>query len=146
MTRHQRLDLTRRHFFEQAFGKTVGFGIGSAALATLLGEDLAAQDRNHALGFAPKAKSVIYLQQCGGPPHVDMFDYKPALEKWDGQPTPDSLIKGERFAFITGVPTLQKSPFTFARHGKSGATLCNLLPHLAEVVDDVSFVKSVYTT
>jgi hypothetical protein len=98
------------------------------------------------LDFAPKAKSVIYLQQCGGPPHIDMFDYKPALEKWNGQPTPESLIKGERFAFITGAPTLQQSPFTFRRYGKSGATLCNLLPHLAEVVDDVTFIKSMYTT
>src|SRR5215471_8854130 len=145
MTKRQRLDLTRRHFFEQAFGQAAAFGIGSAALATLFGEDLSAQGGpNHVLDFAPKANSVIYLQQCGGPPHVDMFDYKPALEKWDGQPTPESLIKGERFAFITGTPTLQKSPFTFARYGKSGATLCNLLPHLAEVVDNVSFVKSMY--
>src|SRR5215469_2483457 len=128
MTQRERLHLTRRHFFEQAFGHATGFGIGSAALATLLTQDLAAQTKPRVLDFAPKAKRVIYLQQCGGPPHIDMFDYKPALEKWDGQPTPESLIKGERFAFITGIPRLQKSPFTFARYGKSGATLCNLLP------------------
>jgi hypothetical protein len=142
-----RLDVTRRHFFEQAFGKAAGFGIGSSALAALLSEKAIAQDGpNHILDFAPKAKSVIYLQQCGGPPHIDMFDYKPELAKRDGEPTPESLIKGERFAFITGTPKLQKSPFTFQRYGKSGATLCNLLPHLAKVVDDVTFVKSMYTT
>jgi len=142
-----RLDITRRHFFEQAFGKAAGFGIGSSALAALLSKNASAQDRpNHILDFAPKAKSVIYLQQCGGPPHIDMFDYKPELAKRDGEATPESLIKGERFAFITGTPKLLKSPFTFQRYGKSGATLCNLLPHLAKVVDDVTFVKSMYTT
>jgi len=143
MTKQQRLEVTRRHFFGQA----AGFGIGSSALASLLGERLSAQNGpNHILDFAPKAKSVIYLQQAGGPPHIDMFDFKPELIKRDGEPTPESLIKGERFAFITGTPKLQKSPFTFQQYGKSGATLCNLLPHLAEVVDDVTFVKSMYTT
>src|SRR5712691_4341666 len=147
MISRRRLDVTRRHFFQQAFGKAAGFGIGSSALATLLSEKLYAQSTpNHVLDFAPKAKSVIYLQQCGGPPHIDMFDYKPELQKRDGEPTPESLIKGERFAFITGSPTLQKSPFSFKRYGKSGAMLCNLLPHLAEVVDEVSFIKSMYTT
>ena len=143
MTKRQQLDVTRRHFFEQAFGKAVGVGIGSSALASLLQAQGAPQ---HVLDFAPKAKHVIYLEQCGGPPHIDMFDFKPELIKRDGEPTPESLIKGERFAFITGTPTLQKSPFSFKQYGKSGATLCNLLPHLAEVVDDVAFVKSMYTT
>jgi len=143
MTKRQQLDVTRRHFFEQAFGKAVGVGIGSSALASLLQAQGAPQ---HVLDFAPKAKHVIYLEQCGGPPHIDMFDFKPELIKRDGEPTPESLIKGERFAFITGTPKLQKSPFSFKQYGKSGATLCNLLPHLAEVVDDVAFVKSMYTT
>src|ERR1700749_1395740 len=88
MTRQQRLFVTRRHFFEQAFGSAAGIGIGSAALATLLGEGLSAQTTtNHVLDFAPKAKSVIYLQQAGGPPHIDLFDYKPELEKRNGEPT-----------------------------------------------------------
>jgi hypothetical protein len=140
-------DATRRHFFQEAFGKATGFGIGSAALLSLLGDNLSAQvTPSHILDFAPKAKSIIYLQQCGGPPHIDMFDFKEGLIKHDGEPVPESLIKGERFAFITGVPNLQKSPFSFQRHGKSGAMLCDLLPHLAEVVDDVTFIKSMYTT
>ena len=104
MTTRQRLRITRRHFFDHAFGQAAGFGIGSAALATLVNQEIPAQARlPYVLNFVPKAKSVIYLQQCGGPPHIDMFDYKPALEKWNGQPTPESLIKGERFAFITGL-------------------------------------------
>src|SRR6266853_6565387 len=136
MNKQNLLDITRRHFFEQAFGTAAGLSIGSSALATLLSENLSAQSPyNHSLDFLPKAKSVIYLQQCGGPPHVDLFDFKQELVNRDGQPTPESLIKGERFAFITGTPKLQKSPFEFSQHGKSGATLCDLLPHLAEVVD-----------
>lgn len=147
MSETKRLTTTRRYFFGQAFGSVAGIGIGSAALATLLNEDLSAQEATkYVLDFAPKAKHVIYLQQVGGPPHIDLFDYKPELEKRNGQPTPESLIKGERFAFIKGRPMLQESPFKFREYGKCGAVLCNLLPHLAEVVDNVTFVKSVHTT
>ena len=85
-----KLDITRRHFFENAFGKSVGFGIGSAALASLFTEEGFAQSAiNHPLDFAPKAKHVIYLQQCGGPPHIDLFDFKPELVKRDGEPIPE---------------------------------------------------------
>src|SRR5262245_23421154 len=118
MRKEELLKITRRHFFEQAYGKTVGIGIGSAALASLFNENTFGQSMpktlgEHAYDFAPKAKAVIYLQQNGGPPHIDMFDYKPLLEQRDQEPCPDSLIKGERFAFIRGVPKLQKSPFQF---------------------------------
>src|SRR6266853_2682247 len=102
MTKQQRLEMTRRHFFGEAFGQAAGFGIGSAALATLLSERLSAQSApQHFLDFAPNAASVIYLQQAGGPPHVDLFDYKPELDKHDGEPTPESLTRGERFAFLS---------------------------------------------
>jgi len=146
MNKRQLLLETRRHFFGQALGGAAGLGIGSTALATLLSEGLNAQTAHHVLDFAPKAKNVIYLQQCGGPSHVDLFDFKPELEKRDGELTPESLIKGERFAFITGTPKLQKSPFNFKRFGKSGALLCDLMPQLGSVVDEVAFVKSMYTT
>src|SRR5262245_63121976 len=109
-------DISRRHFLGQFLGGAVGIGIGSAALTTLLTDDGFAQTPSpsalgaHPFDFAPKAKSVIYVEQVGGVPHVDMFDYKPTLEKRDQEPVPESLIKGERFAFIRGVPKLQKSP------------------------------------
>src|SRR5262245_51854641 len=90
------LPVTRRHFFGQLFGKALGIGIGSAALTTLLKENGLAEvvtppqagngTQNlgvHPFDFAPKAKNVIYLEQVGGVPHVDMYDYKPGLEKWD---------------------------------------------------------------
>src|SRR5262245_10306742 len=130
---------TRRHFFSQA-----GFGIGGLALASLTGDPLFAQiGRPH---FAPKAKSIIYLFMAGAPSQLDLFDYKPKLNRFDGEPISESVIQGERFAFIKGTPKLLGSPHTFSRHGQSGAELSNLLPHLARVVDDVSFIKSMHTT
>jgi hypothetical protein len=142
---------TRRQFLGQVIGAGAGFGIGSAALSMLLDQRLSAETLPQSVGrhpfdFAPKAKSVIYLQQCGGPSHVDLFDYKPELLKRDGQLTPESLIKGERFAFITGTPKLSKSPFSFKPHGESGAMLCELMPGLGSVVDDVAFIRSMTTT
>jgi hypothetical protein len=130
--------LTRRHFFQQS-----GFGIGSLALGSLLNENLfAAQGLHH----APKAKRIIFLFMAGGPSHLDMFDYKPLLTKHDGQPVPQDYIKGERFAFIKGTPRLLGTPHTFEKHGKCGAELSNLLPHLGRVVDDIAIVKSMHTT
>ncbi len=136
---------TRRHFFQQA-----GFGIGSLALGSLLNNGLFAQAANpmapKAPHFAPKAKRIIFLFMAGAPSQLDLFDYKPALNRYDGQPVPQDVIKGERFAFIKGTPKLLGSPHTFARHGQCGAELSNLLPHLASIVDDVDIVKSLQTT
>ena len=96
--------------------------------------------------FPAKCKNVIYLFMAGGPSQLDLFDYKPALTKFDGQPCPEELIKGERFAFIKGVPKLLGSPHHFAKIGQSGAELSVLLPHLAKIVDDVAIVRSLHTT
>ena len=95
---------------------------------------------------APKAKSIIFLFMAGAPSQLDLFDYKPKLNQYDGQPCPEELIKGERFAFIKGVPKLLGSPHVFGRHGQSGAELSNLLPQLGTVVDDIAIVKSMHTT
>ena len=96
--------------------------------------------------FAPKAKSIIFLFMAGGPSQLDLFDYKPKLNQYDGQPCPEDLIKGERFAFIKGVPKLLGSPQTFGKHGQSGAELSSLLPRLGTVADDIAIVKSMHTT
>jgi len=136
---------TRRHFFQQA-----GFGIGSMALGSLLNDSLFGQAVNPISPkpphFAPKAKRIIYLFMAGAPSQLDMFDYKPALIKYNGQPIPEDVIKGERFAFIKGTPKLLGSPHAFARHGQSGAELSSLLPHLAKVADDIAIVRSMRTT
>jgi hypothetical protein len=152
--------VTRRHFFKQA-----GFGIGSAALTTLLSRYAFAEGAESAPGpaesataaavnplapkapmFAPKAKSVIYLFMAGAPSQVDLLDYKPKLQQLDGQGIPAEMTKGERFAFIRGTPKLLGSPYQFKRWGRSGAEISELLPHLGEVADDIAIVRSVHTT
>ncbi len=139
--------ITRRHFFKQS-----GFGIGGVALSALLDEKLFAQAQDSALlrrvpHFAPKAKNVIYLFMAGAPTQIDLFDSKPALQKHDGEEIPAEFVpKGERFAFIKGTPRLLGSPFTFSRHGQSGAELSELLPHLATIADDIAIVRSMHTT
>jgi hypothetical protein len=145
------LDITRRHFFRQA-----GFGIGSLALASLVDERLLAAARESAAPvpagqpagphFAPKAKRIIYLFMAGAPSQIDLFDYKPKLQQYDGQPIPEEIVKGERFAFIKGTPRLLGSPFTFQKHGQSGAEMSTLLPHLAEHADKIAIVRSMQTT
>jgi len=133
---------TRRHFFQSA-----GFGIGSLAMASVTNPRLFAQAlASKAPHFAPKAKNIIFLFMAGGPSQLDLFDGKPALNRFDGQPCPEDLIKGERFAFIKGVPKLLGSPHQFRRFGQSGAELSTLMPHLSTIVDDVAIVKSVHTT
>jgi hypothetical protein len=129
-------DLTRRHF--------LGTGLGSIALARLLGTQanpLAAR----APHFAPRAKNVIYLFMGGAPSQLDLFEPKETLQKFDRQPVPEEVIKGQRFAFIKGVPKLLGSPYKFQKHGQCGATVSNLLPHLAGMADEVAFVKSMHT-
>jgi Protein of unknown function (DUF1501) len=138
--------ITRRHFFRQT-----GFGIGGLALTALLDEKLFAQGADplapRAPHFAPKAKHIIYLFMAGAPSQLDLFDHKPALQQHDGQEIPaDFIPKGERFAFIKGTPRLLGSPFSFTRHGQSGAELSELLPQLATIADDIAIVRSIHTT
>ena len=98
--------------------------------------------------FFPKAKRVVYLFMSGGPSQLDLFDYKPQLEKWHGQELPESIRKGQR---LTGMSAGQSempvtaSKFKFQRHGKSGTWVSELLPHTAKVVDDLCFIKSMST-
>ncbi len=140
--------LTRR----ELFGRTAA-GVGTAALATLLTRDgFAADNSLSALPglphFAPKAKRVIYLFQNGAPTHSDLFDYKPEQAKLHGKPVPESFVAGKRFSTMTGSPTgkLMLAPVEpFKQHGKSGAWVSNFMPHTAKVVDDLCFVKSMYT-
>jgi hypothetical protein len=134
--------LTRRHFFQQA-----GFGIGGAALASLLQEQVRAEAAQALVAkIAPKAKQVIFLFMAGAPSQLDLFDHKPALRKYDGQEIPAEIVKGERFAFIKGTPRLLGSPFEFKRYGRSGQEISDLLPHTASIADDITIVKSMATT
>ena len=105
--RQEELQLyTRRHFFRQS-----GFGIGPLALYLLQNERASGADMlAKAPHFAPKAKRIVFLFMAGAPSQLDLLDYKPALNRYDGQPVPEDVIKGERFAFIKGTPKLLGSP------------------------------------
>jgi hypothetical protein len=134
---------TRRHFLRDGV-----LGLGGLALANLA--QSAEPSRADPLAprpphFKAKARNVILLHMSGAPPHLDMFDYKPDLVKRNGQNCPDSLLKGQRFAFTSGVPKLLGTPQKFAQRGKSGAWISEALPELAKVADDLTFIKSMYT-
>jgi len=95
--------------------------------------------------FTPKAKNVIFLFMAGAPSHLELFDYKPELARWNGKLPPADLIKGYRAAFINPNSTLLGPKFKFAKQGQSGAEVSELLPQFAEIVDEVAIVKSMYT-
>jgi hypothetical protein len=143
--------LTRRHFLGRASS-----GLGVAALATLLNQDLRAEPVA-ALGtgglprlphFAPRAKRVIYLFQSGAPSQLDLFDYKPRLHDRRGTELPDSIRQGQRLTGMTATQAsfpVAPSKFTFAQHGRCGAWVSELMPRTARVVDELCFIKSMYT-
>ncbi|MCB0668006.1 MAG: DUF1501 domain-containing protein [Saprospiraceae bacterium] len=145
------LDFRAQHTRRQFFGK-MALGLGTAALSTLIREPLfgqASQRIDLSLPhFAPRAKRIIYLFQNGAPSHVDLFDYKPKLREWHGKQIPDELTGGKRFSTMTGNqvnrPVLSEIS-NFAQHGESGAWVSDFMPHTAEIVDDLCFVKSMYT-
>jgi hypothetical protein len=141
--------ITRRWFFREC-----GVGLGALALAELLGESCQAAGDRPALPdpmaprrphHAPKAKRVVFLFMAGAPSHLELFDLKPQLAKFDGTLPPAELIKGYRAAFINPNSKLLGPKFKFARHGRGGVELSELLPHLATVVDDIAIVKSMAT-
>ncbi len=92
--------------------------------------------------FAPKVKRVIYLHMSGGPPHLDLFDYKPELVKRDGQLAPDAFVKGKKFAFTTGTPKLMGTPRTFTQHGKGGIWMSDATPNVHAIADEMCVIKS----
>jgi hypothetical protein len=139
--------ITRRHFFSRT-----STGIGIAALGSLLAEDgFAAADTGGLPGlphFAPKAKRVVFLHQSGGPSQMDLFDYKPTLDKLAGTELPGSVRMGQR---ITGMTSGQssfpvaRSVFRFQQHGECGAWVSELLPNIAKITDDITIIKSMNT-
>jgi Protein of unknown function (DUF1501) len=139
--------VTRRWFFDQC-----GVGLGSMALANLLAECGFAATSAPKDPLAPKqpqfngtAKNVIFLFMAGGPSHLDLFDYKPQLAKFDGTLPPPDLLKGYRTAFINPNSKLMGPKFKFAKYGKSGAELSELLPYTANIVDDIAIIKGMTT-
>ncbi len=145
--------LTRRRFLELS-----STGIGAAALATLVNEDLLAQAPGGARTasgglpglphFAPKAKRVIYLFQGGAPSQHELWDYKPKLEGLRGTDLPPSVRGEGRLTTMTASQTsfpIVPPIFKFAQHGESGAWISELMPYTAKVADDICFIKTMHT-
>src|SRR2546423_3316503 len=143
---------TRRQFFRRG----ASF-IGSAALAILAPPLLWADDKKPAGGalhaalgpnLPPKAKNVIYLHMVGGPPQMDLYDYKPVMGDWYDKDLPDSVRMGQRLTTMTSGQArfpIAPSKYKFARHGKSGMWVSELLPWTAKMVDDMCFIRSMKT-
>ena len=131
--------------------KATGAGIGSIALTSLLNDDSFAAARPvnpHTLKaphFAGRAKSVIYLHMVGAPSQLDLFDNKPALVKHNGELCPDEMFKGKRLAFIRQHPKLLGTRYKFGQYGKAGIEISELMPHLGQVADEITVVKSLHT-
>jgi hypothetical protein len=141
---HDQPLIARRWFLQQC-----GVGLGAAALSQLVhattvsapGGALAPKQPH----FAPRAKHVIYLFMAGAPSHLEMFDYKPELAKFNGSLPPQELLKNYRAAFIDPNSKLLGPVYNFKQHGQAGAWVSELLPHFTEIVDDVTIVKGMTT-
>jgi hypothetical protein len=138
--------ITRRSFLHNA-GK---FCLGSIAFGSMAASGMASGAVLNPLAprnphYAPKAKRVIYLHMSGGPPHLDLFDYKPTLVEYNDKPCPDEFLKGKRFAFTSGVPKLMGTPRQFARYGQSGTWMSDAIPNLARVADELCVIRSMNT-
>ncbi len=148
---HINFRMNRRDFFGR-----FALGLGGMGLFSLLQREAAGAgvtgsafkgilDSTH---FAPKAKRIIYLFMSGGPSQLDLFDYKPVLNRQNGEDLPDEIRKGQRLTGMTGYQArlpLAGSIFNFARHGQSGAWMSELLPATSRMVDDLCFIKSMHT-
>src|SRR5881296_276971 len=142
--REHRLMLTRRQFFGRAAG-----GVGAAALGSLMAPSaFGAKGLPGFPNFPAKAKRVIYLFQSGAPSQMDLFDYKPLLNKLNGEQLPEHVRGGQRLTGMTSqqasIP-LAGSIFPFKQHGQAGAWLSELLPHTATVADEICVIRSMFT-
>jgi hypothetical protein len=142
------LNMNRRKFLSR-----LSLGLGSIALGSLMIPDLFSGEEEGAFmaglpHFAPKAKRIIYLFQNGAPSQLDLFDHKPKLRDMQGQDLPASIRMGQR---LTGMTSNQKafplagSKFAFQQHGQHGMWLSELLPYTSKVVDDLCFIRTMYT-
>ncbi len=146
------LNETRRQFFARG-----ARGLGVAALATMLGEEMTAATTPNLTPaggqaglphFAPKAKRAIYLHMVGAPPQMDLFDYKPEMSTWFDKDLPDSVRMGQRLTTMTSGQTrfpIAPSVFKFKQYGQHGAWVSELLPYTASMVDDIAILRSLHT-
>ena len=135
--------MSEYNFNRRQFLKTCQLGLAGMTVPSLLkGADNSPIGKPH---FAPKVKNVIYLHMAGSPPHLDLFDYKPALVKRNGQKCPDEFFKKERSAFTKSQPTLLGSPREWEKCKKTGIWTSDAIPHLRSVLDEMTIIKSMNT-
>lgn len=141
----------QRQIFRRTFLAQAGLGLGSAAFSTLLGgESQATSASSLGLPNLPnlpqKVKRVIFLCMAGGPSHLESFDYKPTLEKINGQPMPESYTQGQPIAQLQGQELIAQGPMTkFGRYGKSGQLMSDFFPYHRQIADDICVIKSMVT-
>ena len=126
---------TRRHFLQDCSLGLASMWLGSQSSSGSSTALAATRDPHAVSQMAGKAKRVIFLHMAGAPSQLELFDYKPDLEKLDGLDCPDSFLAGKRFAFIQGVPKMLGPQARFSQHGESGAWVSERLPHFQSVVD-----------
>ncbi len=137
---------SRRQFFTT--GRNV---LGSAALASLLGDSTVTAGEHHPIGphFPPKAKRVIYLHMVGGPSQMDLFDYKPVMQEWFDKDLPDSIRMGQRLTTMTSGQArfpIAPSKYRFAQAGECGMWMNQeLLPNLSKKADEICWMRSLHT-
>ncbi len=156
---HKEIKERKHGMNRRVFLAKSAIGIGSAALISMFGcgsgENQKAGEMMRKIGgalgnmdFAPRAKRVIYLFQSGGPSQLELFDYKPLLNKKRGEDLPEEIRMGQR---LTGMSSGQESfplvgsPYTFAQHGQSGTWMSELLPYTSQIADDICVIKSLHT-
>lgn len=145
--------IARRYFLQQC-----GYGLGRAALASLIGGVAAntssrgmASEPNRMAGltgvphFAPRAKRIIHLFMAGAPSHLELFDYKPKLFELAGKPLPPEVIRGQRYAFIRPDSAVLEPQFAFQPATDAGMQISDALPHLRKIANQLCFVRSMHT-
>jgi hypothetical protein len=141
----------RRRFLQECAG-----GLGAIALWNLMAQESRAGNQVEELPrvnplepkpphFAAKARNIIFLFMEGGPSHLDLFDPKPELQKWNGHPLPESMTKNLDLAFIKPTAKIWPCPREFKHYGRCGMELTDWTPHLSTCVDDICMVRSMYT-
>jgi len=151
-------ELTRRYFLRLS-----GLSLGAMALSSLAScnqtptesvvqqlssapeVDLRTPMLERLSHFAPRAKRVIFLHMSGAPSQLELFEYKPELQKLNGLDCPPSLLEGKRFAFIQGTPKMLGPQFTFKQYGETGNFVSDRLPNFASVADEVTFLRAMHT-
>lgn len=144
--------LDRRNFLTKT-----SIGLGALALGTLLGKNAFGEATSESVQdeilraiphFVPKAKRVVFLFMAGGPSQFETFDYKPKLVDMFGKGLPDSVRQGQRLTSMSSnqsILPIVPSIYKFHQHGNSQTWISELLPHTAQVVDDLCIIKSLYT-